>query len=405
MNIRSNFFPSVLTRQFVSIFIGLLGTFISSGLVFAQDSNHSIEPKANPEYLVLITTSKSLNVRKQPTVLSPVVASLSSGSKVPFIKSGDKENTTVGAANWYQVEYEQGKFGWVSKDYSRKIKASKNKPIPKRVAKLENENQPPVEEIKPVAEVKADSPPVEEVKPVAEVKADSPPVEEIKPVAEVKADSPPVETQGFFKGLFSSKTKNPDKKTSQNVKVGQEKTWANIDGFRSAKFGMQMHEVRKAIYQDFGIQGEKITATKHPHELTQNLAVTVKDLLPDSGNSRILYVFGFQSKRLILVNMLIGHPADSSLSPQQVVSSGNFLGNYLLKKRYQDDGLVSHAKLNDGSVLICRGKDQKGRMVLLRLSAPQSTNKDNELLKIGLNLYYIEKPGQPDIYQLKEEDF
>jgi len=389
MNIRSNFFPSVLTRQFVSIFIGLLGTFISSGLVFAQDSNHSIEPKANPEYLVLITTSKSLNVRKQPTVLSPVVASLSSGSKVPFIKSGDKENTTVGAANWYQVEYEQGKFGWVSKDYSRKIKASKNKPIPKRVAKLENENQPPVEEIKPVAEVKADSPPVEE----------------IKPVAEVKADSPPVETQGFFKGLFSSKTKNPDKKTSQNVKVGQEKTWANIDGFRSAKFGMQMHEVRKAIYQDFGIQGEKITATKHPHELTQNLAVTVKDLLPDSGNSRILYVFGFQSKRLILVNMLIGHPADSSLSPQQVVSSGNFLGNYLLKKRYQDDGLVSHAKLNDGSVLICRGKDQKGRMVLLRLSAPQSTNKDNELLKIGLNLYYIEKPGQPDIYQLKEEDF
>ena len=373
MNIRSNFFPSVLTRQFVSIFIGLLGTFISSGLVFAQDSNHSIEPKANPEYLVLITTSKSLNVRKQPTVLSPVVASLSSGSKVPFIKSGDKENTTVGAANWYQVEYEQGKFGWVSKDYSRKIKASKNKPIPKRVAKLENENQPPVEEI--------------------------------KPVAEVKADSPPVETQGFFKGLFSSKTKNPDKKTSQNVKVGQEKTWANIDGFRSAKFGMQMHEVRKAIYQDFGIQGEKITATKHPHELTQNLAVTVKDLLPDSGNSRILYVFGFQSKRLILVNMLIGHPADSSLSPQQVVSSGNFLGNYLLKKRYQDDGLVSHAKLNDGSVLICRGKDQKGRMVLLRLSAPQSTNKDNELLKIGLNLYYIEKPGQPDIYQLKEEDF
>ena len=65
-----------------------------------------------------------------------------------------------------------------------------------------------------------------------------------------------------------------------------------------------------------------------------------------------------------------------------------------------------NARLNDGSVLIFRGKDQKGRMVLLRLSDPQSSNKDNKGLKISLNLSYIEKPGQePDVYKLGEGDF
>ena len=101
----------------------------------------------------------------------------------------------------------------------------------------------------------------------------------------------------------------------------------------------------------------------------------------------------------------MGHPVDTNITPQQVVDSGNMLGNHFFKKRYQEDGLVAHARLNDGSVLIFRGKDQKGRMVLLRLSDPQSSNEDNEGLKIALNLSYIEKPGQPDVYKLKEGDF
>ena len=44
-------------------------------------------------------------------------------------------------------------------------------------------------------------------------------------------------------------------------------------------------------------------------------------------------------------------------------------------------------------------------MALLRISDPQLNNKNNENLKIALNLFYIEKPGQPDIYKLNEEDF
>ena len=47
----------------------------------------------------------------------------------------------------------------------------------------------------------------------------------------------------------------------------------------------------------------------------------------------------------------------------------------------------------------------KERMVLLRLSNPQPTEKKDEKMKIALSLSYIEKPLQPDAFQLKENDF
>ena len=202
-------------------------------------------------------------------------------------------------------------------------------------------------------------------------------------------------------GLFSSKS--GELATDKTIK--NTKPWANIDGFRSAKFGMRMDEVKQAILRDFGISDSKIDAISHPTEQTQSLGISIDKLLPQSGKSRAVYVFGYKSKRLMQVNILMGHPVDTNITPQQVVNSGNLLGNHFFKKRYQEDGLVAHARLNDGSVLIFRGKDQKGRMALLRLSNPQPNEGNKEDLKITLSLSYIEKPEQPDAFQLKEDEF
>ena len=343
------------------------------------------------EYLVLITSRNSLNVRKQSTVVSPVVGSLPSGSKVPFIKSGDP---ATGKADWYEVEYAQGKFGWVSKDYSRKIKAPKNEPTPKRVAKLEDKSQASVEEVKPVAKTNKNNF-QNSLRSTDIVK---------KPAVENKKDSTPVESQGFFKKLFSSKTKKPDKKAPQKAEVKGEKPWANIDGFRSAKFGMGRAEVTKAIFQDFGIASRNITIINHPTEQTQSLAVTVEQLIPRFGKSKVVYVFGYRSNKLMHVKIFFGHGVDKSVTSQQVVDLGNILGNHFFNKRHQEDGLVANARLNDGSILIFRGKDQKGRMALLRLLNTQQNNKNNEV-KFFLNLFYIEKPGQEDTFQLNKGDF
>ena len=211
-------------------------------------------------------------------------------------------------------------------------------------------------------------------------------------------------TLAFFTsgaGLFSSKS--GELATDKTIK--NTKPWANIDGFRSAKFGMRIDEVKQAILRDFGISDSKIDAISHPTEQTQSLGISIDKLLPQSGKSRAVYVFGYKSKRLMQVNILMGHPVDTNITPQQVVNSGNLLGNHFFKKRYQEDGLVAHARLNDGSVLIFRGKDQKGRMALLRLSNPQPKEGNKEDLKITLTLSYIEKPEQPDAFQLKEDDF
>ena len=202
-------------------------------------------------------------------------------------------------------------------------------------------------------------------------------------------------------GLFSSK--NDELATDKTIK--STKPWANIDGFRSAKFGMKTKEVKQAILKDFGIFDSKIDTISHPTEQTQSLGITIDELLPNSGKSRLVYVFGYKSKKLMQVNILTGHPIDTDVMPQQVVDAGNLLGNHFFKKRYQEDGLVAHARLNDGSVLIFRGKDQKGRMALLRLSNPQPKEKKDGDLKITLTLSYIEKPAAPDAFQLKEDDF
>ena len=212
--------------------------------------------------------------------------------------------------------------------------------------------------------------------------------------------------RGFFEGFLSRF--RPDSKPDsgpEEAKIKNTKPWANIGGFRSAKFGMKMKEVKKAIYQDFGIPDGKITTVNHPTERTESLAVAVEKLLPNAVKSRVVYVFGYKTKRLIQVNILLGHPIDTSVTPQQIVDSGNILGNHFFKKRYQEDGLVAHARLNDGSILIFRGKDQKGRMVLLHLSNPQPNDKNNEGPKMTLSLSYIEKPGRPDAYQLEDGDF
>ena len=207
----------------------------------------------------------------------------------------------------------------------------------------------------------------------------------------------------FISGASPFASKNDELATDKTIK--NTKPFANIGGFRSAKFGMTMEAVKQAIHKDFGIFDSKIDTLSHPTEQTQSLGITIYQLLPKSGKSRVVYVFGYKSKRLMQVNILMGHPVDTNITSQQVVDLGNILGNHFFKKRYQEDGLVAHARLNDGSVLIFRGKDQKGRMALLRLSNPQANEGNKEDLKITLTLSYIEKPEQPDAFQLKEDDF
>ena len=381
MRTRLNFFLVTLTQKL--ILINLLAVFIFGSLVFAQV----------PEYFVLIATKgNSLNVREEPLVSSPVVATLPNNSKVPFVEPSGAES---GNGNWFQVEYAKGEFGWVSSNFSKKIKGSKNT-TKVQAANIESDNQTAAQDVKPIAKMQAED--LEN-----SLLSDN----SLKVSAtEVRADSSQVGEKGFIEGFLSRFRTNPKPDPGpEEAKIKNTKPWANIGGFRSAKFGMKMKEVKKAIYQDFRISDGEIITVNHPTERTESLAVIVEKLLPNAVKSRVVYVFGYKTKKLIQVNIFLGHPVDSNATAQRIIDSGNILGNHFFKKRYQEDGLVAHARLNDGSILIFRGKDQKGRMVLLHLSNPQPNNKNDESLKMTLSLSYIEKPGKPDAYQVEDGDF
>jgi len=391
MRLRFTFFSITLIRRLT--LVGLFALLLSGSLVFAQDSNQNNESGIKGEgYIKVVTESRTLNVRQKASSRSPVVGSLPNGSQVPFtgVTADDPVNLN---GFWYQVEYVNGKLGWVSGDYSEKIPAPEKLTTSLAVKQESNEiNQ--VKEVKPVAGMNENNV-QNELRPNDIVKI---------PATETKKDSAKVESKGFFKNLFSSKPKQKSKNPAQKEQAATAKRLAVIDGFRSAKFGMGRAEVTKAIFKDFGIVSGKVTILNHPTENTQSLAVTVDQMLPKSGKSQVVYVFGYRSNKLMQVNIFFGHGVDKSVTSQQVVDVGNTLGNHFFNKRYQKDGLVAHASLNDGSVLIFRGKDQEGRMALLRILNTQQRDKDSEV-KISLNLSYIEKPGQPDTYQLNDEDF
>ena len=78
-------------------------------------------------------------------------------------------------------------------------------------------------------------------------------------------------------------------------------TRISVEGFRSAKFGMNEADVRSAIGKDFGLKPEAIKTQDNPAELTHSLLVTVPDLLPNGGGAEVSYVFGYKSKSLIQV--------------------------------------------------------------------------------------------------------
>jgi hypothetical protein len=179
---------------------------------------------------------------------------------------------------------------------------------------------------------------------------------------------------------------------------------AEIDGFRSARFGMNERDVIKAILRDFKIKRKQVSRFKHPTEKTISLGIIVDKLLPNSGPAKVFYILGYKSRRLIQVNLFWGKPVTPKPDTKNVIAIANQLRNYLAQKVYQEEGFALNAKLSEDVFLVFQGLDKKGRAVRLVLINPKA-----DLMKvsenISLTLSYIEKPGKPDVFRIKEGDF
>ena len=190
--------------------------------------------------------------------------------------------------------------------------------------------------------------------------------------------------------------KTPDKGASQE--------WAVIDGFRSARFGYKEGDVLRAIKKDFRVDKKGVSRGVNSNEKTVFLMIDVKDLLAGSGPSKVVYIFGYKSKKLIEVKVIWGKLAQKKPNIETIISTAAQLNNYFRQKRYQKNGFASYRQLAEGLILVFQGKDQKGRAARLLLSNPK--NKDGEADEnITLTIAYIEKPEDPDVFKIKDGDF
>ena len=68
--------------------------------------------KAPQKKVKIVTRKDPLRVREDPTLDSPVLATIAKGSMVPLI---NEEN------GWYKIEFSTGEMGWISKKYARLV--------------------------------------------------------------------------------------------------------------------------------------------------------------------------------------------------------------------------------------------------------------------------------------------
>ena len=173
----------------------------------------------------------------------------------------------------------------------------------------------------------------------------------------------PVEAQAPIK-----KTLTPEETSKRLAKSLEANPWTNIEGFRSAKFGMNEKSVFRAIAKDFKLEKSKVKKDTNPIEQNTFLNITVHDLFRTGGTAKVIYILGHKSKRLVHVNVLWGKGATENVDGKGIVDTANLLRSHFIKKRYKVESLVANGKISDESTLVFRGKDKKNRMVVLILN-------------------------------------
>jgi hypothetical protein len=181
---------------------------------------------------------------------------------------------------------------------------------------------------------------------------------------------------------------------------------AQVEGFRSVKFGMTEAEVRTAIAKDFGIKGDAVHEQSNPGERTTVLTVKVPDLLPGGGAAEVAYVIGYHTKKLIQVSISWSKAIDDKVTPEQLFSNSSVLRAHFLSEGFQRDTIASNMPIN-GGILMFRGSDTKDRtaMLILQGTFTQGQGEQRIMTPTTLLLFYIADAKTPDIYKLPPGSF
>jgi len=201
----------------------------------------------------------------------------------------------------------------------------------------------------------------------------------------------------------SAAAQQPEQDTTERVQV---------EGFRTARWGMTEAQVKAAIQKDFNIPVDKEQSEENPSERTTVLSVTVNDLLEGAGKARISYILGYTTKKLIQVNIIWGTTIDPQIKPDRIVAAANQLRTLFLNSGYDRETVASNVATTDGSITVFRGQDSDKHLTLLRLvstPAPAPSKQRGKAEPAGptivLLLSYLLDARNPDVYRLKKGQF
>jgi len=193
-------------------------------------------------------------------------------------------------------------------------------------------------------------------------------------------------------------TEAPAQEGAQEISV--------VEGFRSARFGMDEAAVRAAILSDFEIKDDAIQTGEHSVERTHILTVSVPNLIRHGGIAQVSYVFGYLTKKLIQVGVTWSEKTDPTMTASMLYENGELLRNHFMGEAYAQNSIKTNVVIGSG-ILMFRGVDAQDHVTLLLLQGAFSAGQDggNTLTPASLDLLYSAAPNEPDIFKLPKGSF
>lgn len=182
-----------------------------------------------------------------------------------------------------------------------------------------------------------------------------------------------------------------------------------VTGFRDVRFGMTEAEVRAAVTKSLNAKPADMTAAVNPVEGTNVLTVELASLDPGPGASRVAYIFGYTSKKLIQVNVIWGEDAPAQ-STDAIVAAGTRLQRYFAGFGWRKDGAAVGIPVGENTVVLVAGDDEKKGSVRLiadrvKYQAQREGNQLNSPDPKGppkLIINYIAGRENPDIAKIEK---
>jgi hypothetical protein len=178
-----------------------------------------------------------------------------------------------------------------------------------------------------------------------------------------------------------------------------------IQGFRSARFGMDEAAVRRCISSDFSPPRGAVRSTISPQDQTENITVHVPGLIDRLGAADVDYVLGYHSRHLVEVVVAWSGAADPKNSAPAILSAATELHAYFLREGFPD----AHVKFTQtGQLVVFHGKDAGGHAVLLAMRGKTSkpdAKKVAEFTPTALIVGYANDPLHPDIAEVPKGAF